>query len=116
MLNRAKPGFFLPLFRNTMKLSNLPWVRNAPFRVTKDSCLNTWYLHRKFLFWWVKYSIKNNVYTSIASVRDGMLHGHYEFGSKEYGSWWYINDQGLFKEEFYGTVQEFIDENAEHLI
>lgn len=59
---------------------------------------------------------KNNVYTSIASVRDGMLHGHYEFGSKEYGSWWYINDQGLFKEEFYGTVQEFIDENAEHLI
>lgn len=70
-----------------MKLSNLPWLRNAPFRVTKDACLNTWYLHRKFMFWWVKYSVKTNVYGSVAGVRYGMLNGHYEFGSGEYGSW-----------------------------
>jgi hypothetical protein len=99
-----------------MKLSKLFWVRNAPFRVTKDACFDVWYLHRKFLFWWVKYSIKTNVYTSIAGVRDGMLHGHYEFGSGEYADWWYISAQGLIKEEFYSCVQEFIDENAEHLI
>lgn len=99
-----------------MKLSKLFWVRNAPFRVTKDVHLDTWHLHRKFAFWWVKYSIKNNVYTSIDGVRDGMLHGHYEFGSGEYGCWWYINDQGLIKEEFYSCAQEFIDKNAEHFI
>ena len=94
-----------------MKLSKLFWVRNAPFRVTKDACFDTWYLYRKFAFWWVKYSVKTNLYASIAGVHYGMLHGHYEFGS-----WQYKNDQGFIKEEFYSCVQEFIDKNAEHLI
>ena len=95
-----------------MKLSKLFWVRNgAPFRVTKDACFDTWYLYRKFAFWRVKYSVKTNLYASIAGVHYGMLHGHYEFGS-----WRYKNDQGFIKEEFYSCVQEFIDKNAEHLI
>jgi hypothetical protein len=79
--------------------------------------LDIWYLHRKFLFWWVKYSIvKTNVYTSIADVRYGMLNGHYEFGAGEYVDWRYINAQGLVKEEFYSCAQEVLDKNAEHLI
>ena len=99
-----------------MKLSKLFLIRNALFRVTKDACLDTWYLHRKFAFWWVKYPVKTNVYQSIAGVHYGMLHGHYEFGSDKYGPRWRINALGHIKEEFYSCAQEFTDKNAEHLI
>lgn len=79
--------------------------------------MDLWHLHRKFLFWWVKYSIvKTNVYTSINSVRVAMLKGHYEFGGGEYGNWWYIKDHGHFTEEFFDRTYDYVGKYAEHMI
>lgn len=87
------------------------------FRVTKDINYNVWFLHKKFLFWWVKYSSgRTNMSTSLTDVKLNMINGHFEFNTGEYGDFWYIKDHGYFTEEFFKNTNEFISMHAEDLI
>ena len=87
------------------------------FRITKDDHLDGWYVHKKFLFWWIKfgYPISNRV-SDIRYLPKLLKHGSYNFKGGEYGNYFYIVDKKYCTIEYYKDEAEFIHKNAESLI
>lgn len=89
------------------------------FRITKDTDWNLYFIHKKFLWMWVKYKVsisKTNTAFSLYLVHQIMKSGHYDFSVGEHADFFYIKDVGRYTEEFYESAEEFFDKNAEYLI
>lgn len=87
------------------------------FRITKDEEFDVWWIHKKFLFCWIKWSItKGNYVLKFEHIVQHLKQGKYEFGSGEYFNWWAVIDRGKYEQEFYKSVEDFIERNAEYII
>lgn len=79
--------------------------------------MNIWYVHKKFLWWWIKWgSPKSNMVSDIAHVPLIMNKGSYNFSSGEYGTFYYIMGRQKPKMEYFKNSQEFKEQYAEFLI
>lgn len=87
------------------------------FKITKDVHFNIYYIHKKFLWFWVKYSIsKTNVVASHYSILQSMKKGHYEFSRGEYANWDYLMETGYYTERYYDSINDFVEKHGEYLI
>ena len=87
------------------------------FRITRDHHFNHWYIHKKFLFWWVKLGYpKSNVVSSINHVQSVMKNGTLNFNFGEYCNYYYVVDREYCTIEYFNDIEEFIHKYAEYLI
>lgn len=87
------------------------------FRIIKDEGFDIWFIHKKFLFWWIKWSIGyHNTAYSLKSVHLVLKKGSYNFNRGEHANFFFIMDNKRYTEEFYETHNEFFEKNAEHFI
>lgn len=94
------------------------------FRISKDPHLKLFYVHKKFLFWWIKWSIvnkfgqKKNIAKSVKSTASLMKLGSYDFSSGEDTSYFILID--IHKEsaviEYFKTSEEFKSKYIEYMI
>lgn len=97
------------------------------YRVTKDIHHNFWYLHKKFLWKWVKVSTwngyrKSNCSHSIKSLHTKIKHGKLDFSLGEESNYFLIIDRynlhsmGFCDIEYFKNEVEFTNKYAEYLI
>jgi len=87
------------------------------FRITKDPHMNIWYIHKKFLWWWVKWGTpKTNLVSNINNIPKMMKMGSYNFNLGECGNYYFIVERTKPKIEYFKNVDEFNQEYAEFLI
>ena len=92
------------------------------FRVTRDLNLPFIYIHKKFLFWWVKYAqFKTNRCICAQGLYKCMQEGHYDFAPGEDSNYWYITDEsfGVFPKctiSYYKDAEDFRNQHAEDFI
>lgn len=99
------------------------------FRVVKDPDFNLWYIHKKFLFWWVKwyhnpfrfagrdYQVNNsNCVNDILKVPIVIKNGKYSFRPGEYGNYFYTMDKKKPVIVYVKDDKEFKEKYAEEFI
>ena len=87
------------------------------FRVTKDNYFDIWYIHKKFLFWWIKWvSPKTNLSSKFKNLYFLMEKGSYEFMPGEYGNYYYIVDKKQCTIEYFKNSKEFKEKYPEEFL
>ena len=97
------------------------------FRITKSNNSEMWYTHKKFLFWWVKFStyklsappiavFKRNVFGGISEVYYCLNNGSFDFSTVQYGEWWQLKQSKNYTEFFCNSAEEFKQKYAEEFI
>ena len=92
------------------------------FRVTRDLHLPFMYIHKKFLWWWIKYPVQEtNRCISDQCLYKCMKEGHYDFSSGEDSNYWYITDETLGNGQkctisYYKDAEDFRNQHVEDFI
>lgn len=91
------------------------------FRITKDVYLDMYYLHKKFLWFWVKYSAyniygyKKNAARDYSSLRKLFEQGRLDFSTGEYADYYYLSPAHA-KIMYVKNFEDFFDQYAEYFI
>lgn len=87
------------------------------FRVISDPDFRFFYVHKKFLWWWIKWGCpKSNMVSDISHIVKIMQMGCYNFSPGEFGNFYFIMDRRKPKIEYFIDIEEFKEKYAEYLI
>ena len=86
------------------------------FKVTHDLTMDIYYVHKKLLWFWVRWSNpKSNVCSNINLIYWKMKQGQYDFGTDNEVSHWITTDTPRIT-TYYDNAEDYLNKNVEYFI